>query len=316
MKKILLIMLCMPAALFAQLRKPEIAFTIPEKDLFPEGIAYDAASQSFFVSSIFKNKIVKISAKGIVEDFVKSNADGIEQVLGMRVDYKGMLWACNNPPEHDSLKKYSNIHVYDVKRKALYKRYQISDGKSHLFNDLIIAGNGDVYVTDTNAGMLWVIKQGANDIEAFTKPGSLPWANGIVLTPDEKTLLVCTGSGMGIARVSIETKKVETFPVERYLILGMDGMYLYKNLLIGVQNTTFPEGILQMDLSDDVTRVTEVKFLAYDVPQFEIPTTGVVVGDYFYFIANSQMMHIVGQGGQVKDAQQLKDNFIMKIKLN
>ena len=315
MRKIFLIVLFLPTVLIGQ-HKPEIAFTIKERDLFPEGIAHDAADGSFYVSSIFKNKIVKISSKGNVEDFTKSNADGLEQVLGMKIDSKGMLWACNNPPDYDTLRKFSNIHVYDTKRKALFKRFQISDGKSHLFNDLAIASNGDVYVTDTNAGMLWVIKQGANDIEAFTKPGSLPWANGIVLMPDGKQLLVCTGGGLGIARVSIETKKIDAFPVERYLILGMDGMYLYKNFLIGIQNTTFPEGILQMDLNAEATRVTKVKFLAYDVPQFEIPTTGVVVGDYFYFIANSQMLHIVGQQGKVKDAETLNDNFIMKIKLN
>jgi hypothetical protein len=316
MQKIFTLLLLLPTVLSAQNSKPEVAFSIVEKDLFPEGIAYDPADGAFYVSSIHKNKIVRISSKGIVDDFVKSNADGIEQVLGMKVDAKGMLWACNNPPDYDTIKKVSNVHVYDTKRKTLYKRFQISDGKSHLFNDLCIASNGDVYVSDTNAGMVWIIKQGENDIQALTKPGTLPWANGIVLTPDEKRLLVCTGSGMGIASVTLDTKKIEPLPTDRYLILGIDGMSRYKNFLIGIQNTTFPEGILRMDLNDDITRITAVKFLAHDVPQFDTPTTGVIVNDYFYFIANSQMLHIVGQGGKITDEESLKDVVIMKIKLN
>jgi hypothetical protein len=316
MQKFLIALLVFPTVLLAQNVQPEVAFTIHEKDLFPEGIAHDPADGTFYISSILKKKIVKVTSKGVVEDFVTSGSDGIEQVLGMKVDNKGLLWACNNPPEYDSTRKISNVHVYDTKRKTLYKRFQISDGKSHLFNDLCIASNGDVYVSDTNAGMIWIIRHGENDIHAMTKPGSLPWANGIVLTPDEKKILVCTGSGMGIAAVSVDTRKIETFPVERYLILGMDGMYRYKNYLIGIQNTTFPEGIIRMDLNEDVSRVTAVKFLAYDVPQFDTPTTGVVAGDYFYFLANSQMLHIVGQGGKIKDEATLKDVFVMKIKLN
>lgn len=43
-------------------QKVEIAFRISEKDLIPEGIAYDPATASFFVSSIFKNKIIRIES--------------------------------------------------------------------------------------------------------------------------------------------------------------------------------------------------------------------------------------------------------------
>ena len=86
--------------------------------------------------------------------------------------------------------------------------------------------------------------------------------------------------------------------------------------MIGFQNTTFPEAILQMDLNAEGTRIASTKFLVHDIPEFNIPTTGVIAGDYLYFIANSQMLHINGQRGKIKDAESLKDIAIMKIKLN
>ena len=55
---ILLVILLGSVTLYAQ--QVEIAFRITEKDLIPEGIAYDATSKSFFVSSIHKNKILRI----------------------------------------------------------------------------------------------------------------------------------------------------------------------------------------------------------------------------------------------------------------
>ncbi len=69
----------------------EIAFTIAEKDLIPEGITYDAKSKSFFVSSIHKSKIIRIDEQGKAADFIKSGQEGIGQVLGIKVN-NGKLW--------------------------------------------------------------------------------------------------------------------------------------------------------------------------------------------------------------------------------
>ena len=58
------------------------AFTIPEKGLVPEGVAYDPKTKSFFVSSIRKRKIVRVDANGKVSDFVKPAEGGL--ALGLR----------------------------------------------------------------------------------------------------------------------------------------------------------------------------------------------------------------------------------------
>jgi sugar lactone lactonase YvrE len=51
--------------------------TIPEKDLFPRGIAYDPLNKNLYISSLYKNKILRIDRKGKVTDFVAENQDGI-----------------------------------------------------------------------------------------------------------------------------------------------------------------------------------------------------------------------------------------------
>ena len=52
------------------------AFSVLEKDLIPEGITYDPVEQAFFLSSLYKSKIIKIDNKGNRSDFTKERQDG------------------------------------------------------------------------------------------------------------------------------------------------------------------------------------------------------------------------------------------------
>jgi hypothetical protein len=60
-------------AAFAENRRPLArgveAFRLAERDLLTEGIAYDPASRSFFVSSVHRGKIVRRACDGRVDDF-------------------------------------------------------------------------------------------------------------------------------------------------------------------------------------------------------------------------------------------------------
>ena len=63
----------------------QIAFTIPEKDILVEGITVDTATGDFYLSSIFKDKIVKVS-KGKPSDFIKTDYEGFMGGVGLHVD--------------------------------------------------------------------------------------------------------------------------------------------------------------------------------------------------------------------------------------
>ena len=60
-----------------------IAYRISEQDLIPEGITYSSSQNSFYLSSIYKKKIVQIDAEtGEFKDFFKCDSLGL-RVLGM-----------------------------------------------------------------------------------------------------------------------------------------------------------------------------------------------------------------------------------------
>jgi len=77
----------------ARLRKPvgksEVAFTLPEKDQIPEGVAFDPKTKTWFISSVHRRKIVSLTPDGKVSDFILDRADGLGAVLGIAFEPGG-----------------------------------------------------------------------------------------------------------------------------------------------------------------------------------------------------------------------------------
>lgn len=265
-------------------------FMIPGKDLIPEGIAYDPATETFYVGSIYKRKVVSRSKDGKVRDFTSERQDGLWGVLGMRVDDKRRVLWVNSAAgaEEKELNGYSGVFKYDLKTGKLIKKY-ILDNKprAHLLNDLAINRRGDVFITDSLSGAVYMVSQAKDELETFVEPGQFIYPNGITLSNDERSLFVADWS-KGISVVDLGARRVAPLPHSQSVTLsGIDGLYLYQNSLIAVQNGPKPERVVQYFLNDKQDRVESAAVLESNNPLFAIPTTGVLVGDKFYFIANS-----------------------------
>ena len=72
--------------LYPAVRKAKVAFTVPETDLFPEGLAYDPAKRVFYMGSMHRRKIVRITENGEVSDFVKPDLYHLQPIGGVHVD--------------------------------------------------------------------------------------------------------------------------------------------------------------------------------------------------------------------------------------
>jgi len=288
----------------------EIAFRLAEKDLIPEGIAYDPGSKSFFVSSIHKNKIVRIDNDQQVTDFIKSGEEGIGQVLGMKV-HLGKLWVCSNTGEGNPKGK-SMVHAFDIASRVLSKKSILqSAGETHLFNDLVISKKGDVFISDSDYGAIYFVNNILKNPELLVKDDRLNHANGIALTPNDEVIV---NTFKGFFKINTITREIMALPFSNYLVIGIDGLSFYKQSLIGIQNITYPVCINQYNLNSSFDKIENARVLVSNHPLFDIPTTGVVVNDWFYFIANSQMSNL-GKD-KIIDPEKLKEILIMKVRLN
>jgi hypothetical protein len=250
------------------------AFTVAEGDLVPESMAYDPNGKRFYLGSMKKGKVIRCSGAGDCAQF----ASGLGTVLGLKVYQRG-LWLLNNSDTESVL-----IH-YDLASGRLIRQYAVT-GSGHSFNDLAIASTGDVYLTDTRAGAVWRLAQGASNLARL--PNRFDFANGIALSAEGNLLYVSTFPD-GITLVDLKTSIARPIARPHGLCLAaIDGLYFYHGALIAIQNGFMTPRVVRFGLGPDLRTIEGFDILERRNPLFEGITTGVLVDDEFFYIANVQ----------------------------
>ena len=263
--------------------KARVAFVTEEKDLVPEGLAFDEKQNVFYLSSLNRRKIVRISQDGSVSDFVPAGRDHLLPVLGIRMDpADGTVWAnCFTERGATELVHYDSSGV-------LLGRYEPKDTHKHGFNDLVLRKNGEVIVTDSLNNSVLRFDRKTNTFAALSLHRAILYPNGIALADDDKQLFVA--DALGVLRVDLSTgTSADVNPGPRNTLAGFDGMYWYKGSLVGVQNGIGAPRVAAFRLSSDGLSVKQTAVLENHSAQTTLPTTGAIRGGDFYFIANSQI---------------------------
>ena len=288
------------------------AFRIPYPDLLPEGIAYDPRRRTFYLGSINKSKIVALDQDGRRRDFKASGEDGLASVLGMRVDARRrLLWVCSNTRDGAA-----SVFKYALDSGELKGKYTLDERPARRqFNDIALGRRGDAYVTDSLGAAVYEIPAGAERPRPLVKfaPGVYP--NGVALSADERLLYVA--SAAGISLVDIGAKTVSELALgENVSTVGIDGLYLHRGSLVAVQNATpAPDRVVRLFLSADGRRAERARVLESNRPDYALPTTGVVVGDELFYVANTQIDRM-GAEGKIRPGAELRDLILLRLKIN
>ena len=176
---------------------------------FIEGPAADGQGNLYF-SDIPNARIHKLDAQGKVTVFrEKSNKSN-----GLMVDGKGRILAC----EMDGA--VVALSADGQGREVLADKH---NGKPlNAPNDLVIDKNGGIYFTDPMYGAKTPLPQGKTCVYYLPKGGkpvrlldNLPNPNGVILSPDEKTLYVIPSS----------QRQMMAYPVEAPGKLGVGRVF-------------------------------------------------------------------------------------------
>jgi hypothetical protein len=246
---------------------------VAEGDLVPESIAFDPRGRRFYFGSMRKGKVVECSLAGQCKTFV----EGLGVVLGLKV-FGGGFWVLSNLQEESAL-----VH-FEIASGQLVRRYAVSG--AHNFNDLVFAGSGDVYLTDTRAEAVWELKLGGTELTRIS--GKFGHANGITLSGDGRMLYVSTFPE-GLTMVDLKTNEVR--PVARpgdLCLATIDGLYFYRGALIAIQNALMSPRVARLRLSKDLRGIEGFEVLERRNPLFDGVTTGVIVGNELFYMANIQ----------------------------
>jgi sugar lactone lactonase YvrE len=252
--------------------------SLAERDLLPEDIAYDEETRRFFIGSVTKCKIV--TADGAL--FAKSDWP----VMALRVDAaRRILWAATGWLAHcrqcDAAgKDKSALLAFDLDSGALRKR--IDAPVEGLLGDMTISRAGDLYVSEGTYGAVLRLQANAATLERLDTPGEFASPQTAALSADERTLYV-PDYVRGIAAMDLQTRAVRWLrPAADVVLSGIDGFYRYGDSFIAVQNGVKPERLVRFNSS-----LTKQEILEAGTPGLGEPTHGTLVGNVFYFIANT-----------------------------
>jgi sugar lactone lactonase YvrE len=267
--------------------------TMPEVDFVAEGVVWDAARQRLLVSSMRHRRIDAVQLNGKVSRFLDVARDGSWSPLGMAVDAaRNRLWVTTewspfglNASRADS--GLSDVLQYDLPTGKLNARYQLPrDGGPHEPGDIAVAPNGDLFVSDGRAAIMYVVRNGKSSLDTLVRAGPLVSPQGVAPDPDGKRLFVADYA-LGIVTVDRTSGDVRIVPRPTNVAAnGIDGLVLHGDQLIGVQNGVVPNRLIAFDLDAAHTRIIGARTLMRDTLHINEPTHLVAVGDVIYYVAN------------------------------
>jgi len=293
---------------YPAVHRAQTAFVIAEPDLFPEGLAEDPRSSMLYMGSLHFGKIVEIAKDGTVSDFIKAGQYSLGPICGLKVDpVDGSVWGNTCPDSGVG----AELFHFDSGGKLL-KRFSPPTPGKHLFNDLVLRGPDEIYLTDSLANRAFRFDRKSHTFSELSLCRTVYYPNGIALSDDGKRLYVA--DAFGILKVDVKTGGChEVEPGKSNTVSGADGLYWYKDSLVAVQNSLGSPRIARFRLSPDGNRVLGITILEYRTPFVSSPTTGAIVGSKFYFMSNTQIDNL--KGDKILDPSKLEPVRISAIDL-
>ena len=293
----------------------DTAFIIKDRQLHVEGIDYDKKTETFYLGSIHKRKVIKVDGKGNSSYFCASGVDGMTSVFGLKADTKrNLLWVCSSPMSEmqnfDSAAR-SAVFKFDIETGTLLQKFPIPKNEPDgVFGDLILNSNGQPFISDGKNNKIFVVNE-SGKLESIFSSEEFWNIQGMAFNGDEKFLYI-SDYIKGIFRLNMSSKVLEQLNCSLDVSLkGVDGLYFVDNSLIAIQNGVNPFRVTRYYLNKEGNKITQFEVLENNHPAYGEPTLGVLSENNLYYIANSQW------GGYDKEhkpkaVEQLQDIVILK----
>jgi hypothetical protein len=293
-----------------------LVFRLSDPTLIPEDLDYDPNTKRFFITTVRGKKIITTDLAGTITEFAKAPDDW--PLLAIKIDPRhGVLWASEVAltgfvfvPKADWGK--SVVLGYDLKTGKLLHR--IEGPHDSALGDMTITPDGDVIVSDGDGGGVYLIHAGGEGLERldggdFISPQTpaVPSDGKKIFVPDYLR---------GIGWLDVATKQVRWLNMEgRFALNGIDGLYLEGQTLLAVQNGTSPERVVAFQLDPTFSKVVSETIIERSTETLGDPTHGVIIGNDFYYIANSGW-DVIDDQGNPKPGTHPSEALIMRVPLS
>lgn len=270
---------------------PEVLLVLQNESLRPEGITWDPVGRHLYIGSL-NGEIWRVDLGGRLERFAGPGS-GLREVLGLKVDAeRRLLWAVTGVfpdviPTGEPKKDVgtTGLHAYRLDTGERVRECGLDERPTlHGFNDMALASNGDVYVSDSPASSIYKLAGSGCKLDRLMHDPAVSFPNGIALTPDQSRLYVAHVEGISV--IDVRTARRTKLPVPTdAAVSSIDGLVWDGKDLLGIQSTPYLGRVARIRLAEDGLSVRQVTTMSSRPPLNLSPTTGVVVNDQFYMVA-------------------------------
>lgn len=252
--------------------------SVPGTAGFPESIAIAPRSHTYFVSSFTTGAVFRGTVGGPARPFLAPGADGRTSATGLWVDRHSRLLVLTGAG--------NTLQVFTTGSARLQARFGTGMRSGSSLNDLAVTRAGDIYITDFATPRIYrvtarEVARGRGRIDAWLAPpakivpslaaGNL---NGIVVTADDRYLLVGqTGNG-ALYRIDIATRRLRRIRLRGPGLTGSDGMLLIGHTLYV---TCHENRVVVLALDNAYTRARTIR--AITDPTLDFPTSIAATGN-------------------------------------
>ena len=275
----------------APVSAPEVFVELKDPPLRPEGITWDPVGRQLYIGSLV-GEIWRVDLDGRLERFAGPGS-GLREVLGLKVDAeRRLLWAvtgvfpdlfATGEPKKDA--GTTGLHAYRLDTGQRVRECNLDERPTlHGFNDMALARNGVVYVSDSTVHAIYKLPENGCNFERLMHDTAMSFPNGIALAPDESRLYVAHVEG--ISAVDLRTgKRTQLAVPPNGAVNSIDGLAWDGGDLLGIQPTPYLARVARIRLAPDGLSIVEVGTLSSRPPPGLNPSTGVVVNEDFYMVA-------------------------------
>lgn len=183
----------------------------------------------------------------------------------------------------------SALFEYNLETLELVHRHPVPvDGRPHILGSMALNPNGDIFIVDRALPLVYIKAAGEQKLKPLLAGKDMISMRGIAMQPDGNIMYLADRE-MGILVVDLKGNRMGKLKTDPTLNLGgIDGLYLWNNHLIVIQNGIKPQRIMRLALDASGINVEGIRPLAVAQLAFDFPSFGTVLGEDLYYFASSQ----------------------------
>ena len=269
---------------------PSRLMALPATDRIPESLAWDASTKRLFIGDVrhCEVRVVSDPTRAPARDRAFARLPASAFALGIDAKRRRLWVSIATVAQADGCgegaPKDERTALLALDLRTGHVAQRVDTRLPGVLGDLLVGGDGTVYVTESLHGAVLRLRPGAVAFERLDIAGDFTSPQTPALSADGRTLIV-PDYARGIATIALgdACPCAARWPANGSAVFtaGIDGLVRDGPSLLAVQNGTSPPRVIRF--ADDLQRQ---QVLESGTPGLGEPTHAIVVGRSLWFIAD------------------------------